>query len=747
MESVLEKELIELKKRLARILRVRDNKTCADCPEKRPTWISYIQPQQSFALGSKVLASFICTKCAGMHEKMGTDVCYVRNVGHDEFDKDEIDFAEYSGNKVVNEIFEGHLQKATTNQVSIKPLLGADEAKRERFIRQKYVELYFYQKRAHYKHINEMKDTFVKLRKLQKLDKDQQPTGKKARKRLSTYLNSSLQDSLLSQCSTTVSNTVSTPDSNNDNEHEKVARDQESKGKQQKERKGLTRGRSRSKIRGKNSVSELDVRQDSRVRNRSMSKNRRGKSEDRRRTGERPRSKSEERRGSGESRTHARPRSLSRLGKSHAEESRRSGLCASPEGSSSELDMRQEAEKRSRSLSRARRGRSNGRRGKSANGNRPIKSDQNGPNSQNGNRDRERSKSRVRSLSRGKAAEIREKGQESAKLRRPRSRSTNRTAEMRRSTRTSDAEQNDEVTSQEEKDKEHQSTNEESPRHSSILNSSNSSNLLAAIYSDHASLTEEHNTMKREQSKTDGEELSRKQSGRDLLANSSEDAMGTRPLDHFATPLRDGKPKVTGTPLRNARRKSGKLGQQATDDVKAEENIDKESHDDGFKLMDSISNRYLNASWKSAGSFDKSAKKKGADLFNNNRRARRVSECMETGTNQRESRKSEILASKTRLGARTGSLEFENGTPPTPSRSPIQRSKSNDLWDSSSPKNRRASIRTRNSLLQSKGIFADQTSPSAHKNKALMEEWKKMKNENDNVFVAFDEGFSQFKRK
>eukprot|EP00536_Pseudo-nitzschia_multiseries_P016404 jgi/Psemu1/221229/e_gw1.1102.17.1 len=143
MEQVID-EKIEIKQRLARILRKDGNKTCADCSEKRPTWVSYIQPQQSFALGSKVMACFICSQCAGSHQQMGMDVCYVRNISKDEFDVEEVDYAEYSGNKIINDIFEGHLLKSTTEQVSIKPLPGADMEKKERFIRQKYFELYFY---------------------------------------------------------------------------------------------------------------------------------------------------------------------------------------------------------------------------------------------------------------------------------------------------------------------------------------------------------------------------------------------------------------------------------------------------------------------------------------------------------------------------------------------------------------------------------------------------------------------------
>jgi len=210
MKSKTEKEKIELKKRLARALRIPCNKTCADCPETRPTWISFIKPQQNFALGSKVLASFVCLECAGLHRKLGTHICVVRSISHDQFESKDVESAEYSGNDVVNEIFEGHLQKSTMDGINIKPLLGAEVARRERFIRQKYVDLYFYRKRAHYQHIAEVNKMISNARK-------PKSTSSKSRKiKLTSFLHdeksvkSEKDDKKSSGCSTTVGNTTIT---------------------------------------------------------------------------------------------------------------------------------------------------------------------------------------------------------------------------------------------------------------------------------------------------------------------------------------------------------------------------------------------------------------------------------------------------------------------------------------------------------------------------------------------------------
>ena len=218
-------EKIELKKRLARVLRQPRNKICADCPETRPTWISFIKPQQNFALGSKNLATFVCLQCAGLHRKLGTHICVVRSISHDQFEKKDVECAENSGNDVVNEIFEGHLQKSTMDGISIKPLLGAEVARRERFIRQKYVDLHFYRKRAHYQHISGVNKMISgsSTSPSKPSTSPSKPMGiksspKVSRKKLSIFLHednsvTNGKDTKTSGCSTTVGNTTMTPSS------------------------------------------------------------------------------------------------------------------------------------------------------------------------------------------------------------------------------------------------------------------------------------------------------------------------------------------------------------------------------------------------------------------------------------------------------------------------------------------------------------------------------------------------------
>jgi len=161
------------------------------------------------------LASFVCLECAGLHRKLGTHICVVRSISHDQFEEKDVECVEYSGNEVVNEIFEGHLQKSTMDGINIKPVLGSEVARRERFIRQKYVDLYFYRKRAHYQHISEVNKLMASVRKPLKSSgggSKASPT-KPFRKRLKMFLNEdppseSGRDTI--GCSTTVGNTTNT---------------------------------------------------------------------------------------------------------------------------------------------------------------------------------------------------------------------------------------------------------------------------------------------------------------------------------------------------------------------------------------------------------------------------------------------------------------------------------------------------------------------------------------------------------
>jgi len=295
--------------RITRISKRSCNKTCADCPEIHPTFVSIIKPQQCFALGSDALASFVCLQCASIHRKLGTDICFVRSINVDKWENKEndVNVADFTGNQIVNDIFEGHLKKALSNDanqssagtysVNIKPLQGAHVASRERFIRQKYIKLYFYSKSSHYKHIS----LIMPKKKKQISLKGPQSPGKAVRKKLSIFLRNGNSDEQqqkqlkaaasasksATDCSTTVGNTTTTTSiGNGTQEKQKQKQIYDEKCTQsadndplcyslynRSQRRPASRGRSRSvgKHRNKNGI---DLK--SKNKNRSLSRDENG---------------------------------------------------------------------------------------------------------------------------------------------------------------------------------------------------------------------------------------------------------------------------------------------------------------------------------------------------------------------------------------------------------------------------------------------------------------------------------------
>lgn len=53
------------------------NSTCAECPERHPTWVSLMKPALK---GGEALAAFVCGGCYKHHYKMGTKICEVKGL-------------------------------------------------------------------------------------------------------------------------------------------------------------------------------------------------------------------------------------------------------------------------------------------------------------------------------------------------------------------------------------------------------------------------------------------------------------------------------------------------------------------------------------------------------------------------------------------------------------------------------------------------------------------------------------------
>jgi stromal membrane-associated protein len=129
-ESMVQKNSKEVnlrhKKILDDLIKVEENKECADCNAKGPLWASFN------------IGVFLCIKCAGCHRKLGTHISKVRSVNLDEWEPAQIKSIQDKGNSKVNSLYEGKLSSG------IKPDANTDDRAREEFIKAKYERREFY---------------------------------------------------------------------------------------------------------------------------------------------------------------------------------------------------------------------------------------------------------------------------------------------------------------------------------------------------------------------------------------------------------------------------------------------------------------------------------------------------------------------------------------------------------------------------------------------------------------------------
>ncbi|KAH9939047.1 ArfGap-domain-containing protein [Epithele typhae] len=86
-------------KTLRELLKLPDNKTCADCKRNDPRWASWN------------LGVFLCIRCSGVHRSMGTHISKVKSVDLDVWTPEQMASIQKWGNRRANAYWEAHLRQ------------------------------------------------------------------------------------------------------------------------------------------------------------------------------------------------------------------------------------------------------------------------------------------------------------------------------------------------------------------------------------------------------------------------------------------------------------------------------------------------------------------------------------------------------------------------------------------------------------------------------------------------------------
>lgn len=84
---------------LDKLLKKQENKECADCRRKSPSWASIL------------FGIFICIKCSGFHRELSTSIAKVKSVDLDKWPKGVVDLYLRINNSMANEYWESSLDK------------------------------------------------------------------------------------------------------------------------------------------------------------------------------------------------------------------------------------------------------------------------------------------------------------------------------------------------------------------------------------------------------------------------------------------------------------------------------------------------------------------------------------------------------------------------------------------------------------------------------------------------------------
>jgi len=107
---------------LETLLKLPDNKECADCNSKTPRWASI------------TFGTFVCLRCSGQHRQLQVHITKIKSVNLDKWKPEMVEMYKYVNNSIINAYWEANLPPHFN-----KPGQSASSHEVESFIRDKYI--------------------------------------------------------------------------------------------------------------------------------------------------------------------------------------------------------------------------------------------------------------------------------------------------------------------------------------------------------------------------------------------------------------------------------------------------------------------------------------------------------------------------------------------------------------------------------------------------------------------------------
>jgi stromal membrane-associated protein len=138
-------EQVEFRKILDDLVKLPENKVCADCKKASPKW------------ASATLGVFLCMDCAGHHRSLGVHISFIRSTSMDIWEAEYIENMKTIGNEKSNLVYEAGLNE------SQRPRWG-DKTGLSNFIREKYSERRFCERKKNNQNKNQQQKNTKKKR-------------------------------------------------------------------------------------------------------------------------------------------------------------------------------------------------------------------------------------------------------------------------------------------------------------------------------------------------------------------------------------------------------------------------------------------------------------------------------------------------------------------------------------------------------------------------------------------------------